>query len=823
MKPHLQDEPLKLKEMDLVKADYHIEGTRSTQEMLQFSHSLYQVSQITNAPELKEKALSWLRQIYTQNQPAHNVPFSQGPYMKMATAYTEFEIQSSLNDVLLEMNEALPRIQGLVEKLPGPIAPKKFKLHDALPAVQDFAKKIVLQLPQLQLSPLIEESFTQELISTVTQTSRDAAPLLAQYEKLRTFNQSLQFIKNGSLALKIKLSKDDLTQLSKGQKIADSIGQISNSQGALSAIITIWENLTPQERKENFEAANQDLYNFLRGQSSEELKCLKTAGCWGGLIDGIKKKAFVLPKIEKYGVLRIKTEMDQACLTYVKELLEIKTREFISDLPHLFSSGIAEAWISKENKIALVRNNVQAYVDRVSQSWADRNLSASKGTISAFESDRVQVTRSSENGLSIQMVPQESNLLSGVSLGTGLTSLSLLTQSMASPQSDGAALPLALGLINKITAIAGYKDSKGQLEPALLSPVPPNLLEMDIADFEAIRSTSLSYRIPDRIPMHNGFRKRRLVPSESDFSAQAFADQIYGLSESLAFTADWKESSFDTILSPILAQDLTTDAQSPSLLRPLFPKDLLGSLNIGITSVLLLEITKPLSPVFLLTVDDKVIWAHEYEKSSADIPIMAGVVDLQGNSRSQVMKSRDNAALIMALSRFLNVTEEIEKTKSALLLLKNPRGTRPLDTLLSARSDLRMLIIALANLLSQKMVSHNDLINSEFNLTSQKSVETNSYSLRDQVAVIEALIETYQLTGIEAYVWRAEAIYYSMNKHLYNPDSGFYQNAGGPTLSATERINTVKTLLRLRPYLPEKSRPQLDRILGPWTKALLKL
>ena len=115
---------------------------------------------------------------------------------------------------------------------------------------------------------------------------------------------------------------------------------------------------------------------------------------------------------------------------------------------------------------------------------------------------------------------------------------------------------------------------------------------------------------------------------ERNFSAAGFSAQIKGLSRSLRFTADWKESGFDQLLGPIKAQDLTQDAQDPALQQPLFPKDMLFALNVGTVSVLLQDLIKKATPVFLLTLEGNTLWADQYAADSEETAVMAGIVDI---------------------------------------------------------------------------------------------------------------------------------------------------------------------------------------------------
>jgi uncharacterized protein YyaL (SSP411 family) len=92
--------------------------------------------------------------------------------------------------------------------------------------------------------------------------------------------------------------------------------------------------------------------------------------------------------------------------------------------------------------------------------------------------------------------------------------------------------------------------------------------------------------------------------------------------------------------------------------------------------------------------------------------------------------------------------------------------------------------------------------------------------LKDQALGIQALLAAYQLTGIEAYLWSAQDIYFAMNKKMFHPKSEFYVSQGADRAEFTEVLIVLQSLTKLRPFLPAATQPQFDRVTKPWLESL---
>lgn len=824
LKPRLEDSDLHLRLRELGEAPPELawQGEISTAEYFSQIENLIRLGDTSGRSGLRHKGISWLQEFY--NTPGLATPgeLALSPYLGMATGYVEQQVQSSLNDVLLQMEEArhviLRHVLALGTKQPAP--PSK-GLEGMLALAEDFTRRVLADIPNMNLPPVIEEGFRTELINTTRPLFNDAKLLLDSYKKVTRLSQALALIENAIQKFQVELDPELLKSLKQGRRIATGLDAMNDAQGALSVLVDVWRILTPLERREKIKPANEDLYDFLVKQSPKELECLKTRGCLGGPVDGLIKKAFILPKIRKYGVSNLRKEMNQQTLEYVAATLETTAQEFVLTMPQTFAENIEISWLAKVDRMVAVRTDLQSYVNRVGGVWAKRLLPASEGKIPGFEVARVHVKASPQEPL--RLTPSAPALeLDGEVAGASLSANILLLEN--TPFENPLSLPAAFSQINKIVAMAGYRDTRDQLVPALFAPVGRDPRLLDIAHFEAVKDKNHSFRLPDRIRLRDAFRATTANDYARSFSAAGLARQIQGLSASLRFTADWKTSSFDKLLGPITAQDLTTDARGEELQQPLFPKDMLFALNVGTLSVLLQELIKKTTPVFLITLEGRRLWADEYSAENPETPIMAGIVDIKDGERVAVAKAPDAALFLLALAEFIQTTEGVDATRSPLLLKKNPQGLRPLDSLDTGRQDLRRLSIALANFLSAKMKTSSALIQESLHFeTLDTSSARATLRVETQALTIRALLKAYELTGIEAYQWTAEEIYYAMNRELYRVKDEFYVNGDGSEPSFGEKLETLRALSELKPHLPAQSREQLERIMNPWLDALAAL
>lgn len=812
---------LRLREFGEAPPDLSWQGSVSTAAYFDQAENLLALGEQQNNSVLKNKGLSWIRQFYGNPSFTHWGDLVTAPFFRLATSYSEKEVQVTLNDVLLEMEDARPvmlsHVLALGKKMPPGL---QTGLAGLMEQAEKFTQLLLQDIPKMGLPKIIAEGFASELVKTTDPLFADARMLIKDYQQVKTLTEAMSVIDRAVEKFQVTLEPDIVKSMAQGRSLGHQLDRMKDGQDGLSILVDVWEMLTPQERIDKLKTANYELYAFFENQKPKELECLKTRGCLGGPVDGVVKKLFVLPKIEKYGIEKVKKQMTDETLAYVRTQIEQMAKDFVANMPQTFASNIETAWLAKATRMVAVRDDLQSYVTRVGGVWAKNLLPKTEGKIPGFEINRIQITASRKQPLSLKAVAPTTEI-EGEVAGSALSANARILENTS--KQDELGFRAALSQVNKLVAFSGYRDTRDKLVPALLAPVAHQQRLLDIMDFEAAKDVNYSYRLPNLMPLQDAFHAAPEMKYQRDFSAAAFAAQIRGISQTLRWTADWKNSSYNQFLGGIKAQDLTHDAEAPALQQALFPKDMVFALNVGAASVLLQDILKTASPVMMVSLEGHVITAYDYGKGTDETAVMAGIVDIIKGQRGTMVQTRDVARFILALAEFIQALDGVEQTKSSILLTTNIHGTLPLEAVTSGKKDLRRLIVALSNFLSSRLLNEKSLLRSEEALDFRKPLDRTVVEAQVQAYGIRALVKAHEVSGIESYLWTAQDIYYAMNKNLFSVKEEFYVNNDGSRLSFPEKLTTMRALSELKPYLPNESQVQLQKILKPWLDALIAL
>ena len=809
--PNLRD---RLRESDVSKLNMSWQGEVSTSNFFRQAQNVYTLGVLTQNSTLRQKGLTWIKKFYSQPKTVSYQSLANAPYAALATAQTKFEVTESLELIQKDLARAKTDLRSTLINLGKqfPWAQNPVRIEVLIKEVEYFTENFLAQIPSLRLSPPVEEGLIKEIEAQTKPYFSKMAEFTRAFYESTNFYTNLQVLQKLIKDFDVTLTAEMAAQLRQGLLIGQGVEMIRDAQGALTVLIDVWKILTAEERAQYYAAANEDLYNFLRKQDDKELNCLRTPGCSGGLIDGITKKVFILPKIEKFGVLKVRSNINDAAHKYLVSLVEKFALDFIREIPVVFADNIDNGITKKSAEIREVQNSYEPYVRKLLDTWSQKKLSAYQGKVAGFETPTIQLSLSRNEALKVTAAGSTATLQANTA-GSSIMARSLL---MENTEDADLGLQTALSQVNKLITIGGYRDINDRLVPALLSPVEKVKQPLDIMKLSEM---SYSYRIPDQVTLQDPFHVNPGMDYAKDFSAAYFAEQIDGLSQMLKVTADWKVSSFDKYLSKIQAQDLIEHIQSSEFKRTLFPKDMFFALNIGDIAVLLKDITKKATPVFLVTLDNNIIWADQYEKSG-ETAIMGGIVDMKDGVKSNIVRSVDVSKFLIALSEFLKATDGVENTKSSILTEKDASGRSNLDELLEGRRDLKLLIVALANFISNQLVSEDSLVQSQYKLKEFQRSAAVPYRAYEQAYAIRALLAAWRLTKIDAYLWSAQEIYFGMNKQLFNQKEQFYVNGDGTPLDFPQKVVTLLALTELAPHLSVESNVQLSKITSPWLQAL---
>jgi hypothetical protein len=815
---HDTDLSTSLKENELFKPSLSWQGAVPTASFFQQAENMMILGQQMGRPALTQKGLKWVESFYQSPKTSSYTDFSRSPFATLATTQTQDQVQKALGDVQNDLDHSRRLIKGTLADLgKSYVWPQSgANLQQMIVSAESFTQVVTTRIGALGIPQVVSEGVNAELKKQTSTLFADFRDLANQLYASNLFSKALRLVEGAIVKFKLQLPAETQTSLQQGRLIAKDLDGLNTPQAGLTVLIDIWNILSAKERAEYFQLENQSLYDFLAKQDAKDLSCLRLPDCNGGLFNGIAKKLFVLPKIEKYGLGELHAKLNKKTLQYMVALIEQFAQQFIVNIPQTFAQRIDAGLVGKADELVSIQKNYPDYLKTLLGKWAGKNMPGTAGKVAGFETPVVNVQLSAKNKLTLEAAASSLDLKANTA-GTSMAANALFLQKTL--VHNDFKMRTALSQINKLIAIGGYRDDAKHLVPALMMPIEKTQTPLDLMTFT---KSSYSYRIPDRIKMLDSFRASE-EPYAKDFSASAYAEQLKGLSQMLNFTADWKKTGFEEILGKVQAQELTNEIQNPALARPLFPKDMLFALNIGDAAVLLKNITKKSTPVFLITLNNKTIWADQYRSDGEETAIMAGLVDIKDGQRSTVVQGQDVAKFLLAIQEFLKATEGVERTRSSILLERDENGQTPLNALLEGRKDLKLLTVALANFISSQLLDENSLVQSTYSLKAMQKVKSENFRVEDQALAIRSLVAAWEVTGMDAYLWTAQEIYFALNKKAFSVKEHFYVNGDGSSLSFPEKVQTLRALVGLQPSLQEASQRQLGRILAPWMRGLEEL
>lgn len=800
---------------DNFKASWSWQGEVSSADLFRQSENLMDLGTLLESPALTRKGIDWVEKFYVTENATTLIPFAESPYISAAAGQTKKDVVDAVGDIRQDISKARELIQNKITQLTKafPWPKKSAPLAQDLQTAQNFLKQFQTALPRLGLSSLVLTNLQEALQKQTKDLLAQAQSLIQKFYAAKKFSQALNVVDGVIRQYKVALPRDLQKTFSAGKQIGQELDLYADEQGALTVLIDVWKMLDTNERVQYFKPVNADLYDFLKNQDDKDLNCLRQRGCSGGFFNGIKKKLFVLPRIKNYGLENLRAQLNQKALTYVVSTVEDMGRGYLPQLPGLLAAQIDAGLVDNDKQLKDIQGNYLSFLQDLVGGWSKKTLVGTQGKIAGFENPRVNLSLNDKTALKLQATGD----LAQVSMETTGTAFAAVGKVYRQDSvSNDFVFKTALSQLSKMLALGGYWNDQGNLAPAFFESFsgPDHLL-----DLMSFTSSSDTYAAPDLVPVTKAFTPA--TPTKKNFSAKSLAEQVRGLSSLLRFTGDWQKSKFDSVLSPIQAQDITSEYQAEALKRPFFPKDTLVALNLGDVAVLLKNITKEFSQVFLLNTENKLIWANDYDFNGSDTAVMAGAVDIINGRRGSLVKSEDVSRLILAVAEFLEATEGIENTKSIYLTEADSTGRTPLTALAEGRHDLRLLTLALANFISNQLVTPNGLVAVDYDMTSLSARKTAR--VQDQALAIQALLKAREVTHVDIYLWTAQEIYFSMNRNLFNRAQHFYVNSDQSAAAFPDKLTTLRALVELRPYLPVSSQTQLTWVLQPWLKALTSL
>lgn len=710
---------------------------------------------------LTEKGKAALVEEVLSGLPGSRRSFIESEYANLIVERAQGQAKKTLNQVVPKLKEAPNRIASLIKGLPAPSSfASSGNLESSVRAIFKYLKAFDAAIAKSSLMSEVRQGVRAELEKNM-RIEPEAMSAIGRLNSAKTLSAAIGALDSAVQKLNLPLPQKTSAQLERGRRLGKAMSDIKDSRQALAAIIDIWLYLSPAERKSQIQTVSAELYEYLNGLDATDLECLKSTDCLSPT-QWIAKTIFIQPKIEAYGVQKIRDQLNRKSADSVREVVAQVVEEQLKDLPETLNQKIEKGLKEKVAPVERLASNFSTeFKGRLSR-WSQEKFEPSQPAVLSPVFRKAQVSVSEAGQMRLKWTDKPSERIE-----------------------DQAAF--------------------GALAPQLWSFSESNREKSRAVILHQVNDLARDYKNDlKRLKQASRLRARELAES-----LRAYAQ--------LAMAFDQGSSvSVETVLGKVTAKDLFPDLDSTDLSQPLFPADAFYALSFNGISSLMGTLTSDRSQVFTVDTDKNIDWVGgEDENDLNSIEVMAGVADrFEKGRRSSTARSEDVSRMLIAVCGVYQAVEGATKVNSGLLTEPDETGVAPREQIAKAREKIRLLIIGLANYLSHEFRSEQGLIRHELLASTQTPTRT-TYSLLDQALAIRALVRASSELKNDLYHWEASDILMSMNRHMFNRETGFYIKPE-TRLSPVVLTQTLRALQLVAPHLPEASRRQVERLQKPW-------
>lgn len=745
----------------------------SVQDTLKQLEMMFAIQKLNPSKEWQNKIEQTYTNIDKTNQ-KKKIVYSKSTYLDLVYEQINGEVSSTVKSTDKKIASDSKKVVDLIRQIQKSYLNLTLEstLKQKLDTAQKFLDILNSEVKKLNIIPEFKESFLKELKQQGQNLLNTAIKFDDEFVRAQKLEDSLQIIARFVEKTSTQLNSEDQDSLKKGLTLAGVLGSLKDPQTGLQAIALVWTLLNDQQRSQYFKEANEDLYNFLAEKSPEDIQCMCDKTC-----KGFKTKIIlnlgVYPKIEKFGFQNIIDLINQKSLSFVNQKVNQVAFDTLQKIGETITEQVLASVAQKRTDLGDFKTNLRS------------NLS--KGLEQEFLKQKIKDPAT--------FLVDQQNLM-----------LDLDTQSSY--------------LRNKVQSLAFLKDKSKMVQTQF--EIVEGFLNLPL--FSQSPKTNEKTLQTDLVDLLLNPEPRQFLNSISNNKAEVDLKQqselLMTASTLLSQLADWKESSFDEGISAIKANQIITQFKSNDLDRSFFPKADLTAVTLSIASQVLTLMQSEDSPLVLVDNQNQILPVQSMAVSVGPIAL-AAATDFKKGLRVPTAKASDLGDFLNAMSIFYQATEDIEKTQSQFLLQKNDNGRSLLEEAVGARQQIKLLVVAVANFISNQLIQSNGLVSKSIALNENLKPQAK-YELLDQTRAIESLIKAYELTRIDVYLWTAKNIYYSMNRLLYSDKMKFYQQSTDDEVQSgidmTKLLETYKNLLPLRLYLSPEEQDQFENIFSSWLK-----
>jgi hypothetical protein len=828
-------------------------GEVETSKWYRVSEDLGWLSRQLEIPQIGKISVQ-MRGAVMRSSVAWQHSVSNSPYMSAAIGETRQDSEEAIDSGVAMLTAQEPLISDLLAKRNAATSwpSERLSLVDLITQVEDFLVGFVNEVEVSSVDAQVKKQLVTELrINFGPKISRIRTQVALAYNEEKVYD----FVAKIRAVLKkeeIDLGKELNKQLDMAERLPRNAEKIRSAKGALSVLIDFWLAASPETRDTEFKPVSPELYDFFKDQSEEDLECLKRS-C--GMLTIIKRELFILPQIEEYGVRKLRKKLVEAAEQSIKSELETQAVAFLPTL-HLEVAKLVNGELQRQREnIQKISRDYGAYLRVAMNRMAVAKMGVKeKSTFSGVEPNLLRVdVNFGRGGIQVSSSSTTKDFTTGApAIGSGISlAVEHFDHHVERELLAGGVNPIRIKQllsktffeqINKVLMIGGFQTETANPFEALAVTVDRDLSARTRFNLRNQMDSPFTFAVPDSIGVAKPTLAENViattVPGAVTVSVGGQADLLRGLSQLAIRLKDWEQSRFDQTLEPIVLADFVPDLPREAVDQKLFPKDLFFAATIGNAAVILQNVTKKSSTVGLISAQKRLRWANEPLASSnvaggvasgtvigpAEQETMAAVFDLVNGNRAKEARVGEVARFLSALTVFLRAIDGIENTKSPVLLGNDGNGVSPLDQFVGGRSDIKLLIMAIANFLSKEVRELDGLVLPLYVRSDSDVVlgPRGQPRLLDQALVIRALLDASEAISAKVYKNEAIDLLAATNSNFFRPGNAFYSNR--PDSDDAPDFEALAAMLvageRMKPHMSVAHLGQWKKLSKPWVGAL---
>lgn len=803
--PQNQDVTLSLSGKSISNDFIRWNGVLDLSDYFEFAIELNELGVRTQNAAYTETARKWVEDYYSNERLHSSVDFKDSPYVEALIGFSRDEASATLQDVNKSLVKDLSTLQAWLQTAKQNTAwpVESIRYQNLMVFLKNFLEGLKSQIQYLDITSIVKDNLQAEFNQQADSNLQTLEQHLRKLNASANFEDAVQNLRSLVADFEYSLSQERLNMIQSGLNLSQSLKQMQDAQDALSVLVDLWRLLTPVQREEHFASANREFYDYLKEQDEKGLNCLKSRECTSFMIS-MAKSIKILPGIEEYGIDNLRQKVEKGTLEYLLMEVDESIARYFPGIPDLIFSKIQSEFSIQMSNIQQILTSYPQFVKTQASSWGEQQFAGREGRV--FGLDRKNMKVMVNNFLRAQLAESGVQEVSAESLGG-----SLLSSELVSIRPE-VAFDQILNQLNKLLTLGSYKKDSG-VSQSLFLPMKSSQKNEKL-DIYKVATTPISFAMPDVLNLVGPYQAR-MQNINYKFSVKPQAMLLRGIAKNIKLFQDWRSNVYDATLGKVHLGQIVKNLPDSLQSRKIFPKDAMFALSLANGAVILNNLLKELTPIFVLNQQSRIIWANEYDFTDEEVAAMAGVVDIENGQRGALVNASDLSYYILALKEFLEATDQIEKTQSTVLREKDEEGRTPVERLIKSRGQVRVLILGLANFLSHQMVSSNGLVNDVYSLKDKKVVSIKS-SIQTQFLAIRALLTAYEYTQLPNYLWSALDIYYALNRGFFDAQTGFYKDHK----NVFQVVKALLALSQIQSFLPESSQQQLAKLMAPWLKVL---